>query len=133
MAGATSQPHVLCINNSQDVLALFQELMEEEGFRVTTQSYAFKDLAGVKEIAPDAIILDYMWAGEDSGWSMLQMLKMDRATAKIPLVLCTGAAREVAALSEHLIEMGIKVVLKPFDIDHMLKVLNGAIGRPAAG
>jgi DNA-binding response OmpR family regulator len=129
----TAPPHILAVNNSLEVLDLFRELLEEEGFRVSTQPYVSKDLKEIRRLAPDCIILDYMWGTEDSGWSLLQMLRMDRVTAKIPIVLCTGAVREVEALGTHLAEMGIEVVLKPFDIDHLLRVVNGVLGRSATG
>lgn len=133
MADGATQPHILAINNSQDVLDLLRELLEEDGFRVSTQTYLTKDLEEIKCLAPECIILDYMWSADDAGWSLLQMLRMDRDTATIPLVLCTGAAREVEALDGHLSEMGIAVVLKPFDIDHLLRVVHGVLRRsPAA-
>ncbi len=125
-------PHILAINNDQSILTLFRDLLEEEGYRVSTQTYVDKDLAGIKASRPDLIVLDYMWAGEDAGWSLLQMLRMDRDTAGIPIVLCTGAVREVEALESHLADMGVQVVLKPFNIDHLVEVIAGAlsVGMP---
>jgi hypothetical protein len=49
-----------------------------------------------------------------------QMLKMDRETRDIPVVVCTAAIKLVADLQPHLGAMGVGVVLKPFDIDHLL-------------
>lgn len=125
-----SKTHILAVNNNDDVLALFRELLEEEGYRVLTQAYALKNMEEVVRLAPDAIILDYMWAEEDGGWSMLQMLRMNRPTSQIPIVLCTGAARKVEEMEGHLAEMGIRVVLKPFDIDRLLSVLKEALEQP---
>jgi hypothetical protein len=56
------------------------------------------------------------------------MLQMNPRTAQIPLILCTGAVREVEALSGHLTEMGIRVVLKPFSIYHLLVVITEVLG-----
>ena len=126
------QRHVLAINNDQAVLALFRDLLEEEGYRVSTQAYADKDLASIKALAPDLIVLDYMWPGEDAGWALLQMLRMDRDTAAIPIVLCTGAKREVEALDGHLQDMGVRVVLKPFNIDHLVDAIAEALGAPSS-
>ena len=132
---ADGQRHVLAINNDQAVLALFRDLLEEEGYRVSTQAYVAKDLAAIKALAPDLIVLDYMWSGDDNGWSLLQMLRMDRDTAAVPIVLCTGARREVEALQDHLQEMGVQVVLKPFNIDRLVDVIAEALGaaRTARG
>src|SRR3954454_10331010 len=89
------QPHILAINNDLAVLALFRDLLGEAGYQVSTQTYVDRDLAQIKSLKPDLIVLDCMWANEDASWSLLQMLRMDPATAPIPIVLCTGAVREV--------------------------------------
>src|SRR5215212_11507043 len=117
------RPQILAINNDPAVLALFRDLLEEAGYHVSTQTYVDRDLAQIKVLKPDLIVLDYMWATEDDSWSLLQMLRMDPATAAIPIVLCTGAVREVAALQPHLMDMGISVVIKPFNIDHLVDVI----------
>ena len=121
-------PHILAINNDAAVLGLFRDLLEDESYQVTTQAYLDKEMAEIERIAPDLIILDYMWSEDDNGWSMLQMLQMNPKTAPIPIILCTGAVREVEALSGHLREMDIRVVLKPFSIYHLLDVIAEVLG-----
>ena len=64
-----------------------------------------------------------MWASEDDGWSLLQMLRMNRATATVPIILCTGAVSHVKETEGHLETMGIEVVFKPFNIDHLLEAI----------
>jgi CheY-like chemotaxis protein len=123
------QARILAINNDQAVLALFRDLLEDEGYRVTTQTYVDRDLAGIKAQRPDLIVLDYMWATEDASWSLLQMLRMDPGTAGIPIVLCTAAVREVEALQGHLENMGVRVVLKPFNIDQLVTVIADALAK----
>lgn len=132
---SADQKHILAINNSEDVLELFRDLLEEEGYRVTTQRYIDKDLERIAELGPDVIILEYMWAGEDGGWSLLQMLQMNPPTSAIPIVLCTGAIKQVSELKPRLEEKGVRVVLKPFNLDELLEVLREALGdepKPAA-
>jgi CheY-like chemotaxis protein len=114
-----SPRHIMAINNDADVLNAFRDLLEEEGYRVTTQIYADRNLGAIVQLAPALIILDSMWSSDDGGWSLLQMLRMDPRTAQIPIVLCTGAVREVEALKGRLDEMRVRVVLKPFNIDEL--------------
>jgi DNA-binding response OmpR family regulator len=52
--------HITAINNDAAVLSLFRDLLEEEGYAVTTQAYLEKDLVAIARLAPDLIILDYM-------------------------------------------------------------------------
>lgn len=129
----TTQPkHILAINNDDAVLDVFRQLLGDEGYRVSTQQYAGRDLTKIAALAPDLIILDYMWATDDSGWSLLQILRMDPGFAKIPIVLCTGAVREVRELAGRLEEMRVRVVLKPFDIDELLVAVADGLAPGAA-
>jgi CheY-like chemotaxis protein len=127
-----NRPRILAINNDPAVLALFRDLLEEAGYRVSTQNYVDRDLAQIKALEPDLIVLDYMWANEDASWSLLQMVRMDPATAAIPIVLCTGAVHEVKALEEHLVSMGVTVVLKPFNIDQLVDAIRERLGADRA-
>lgn len=111
---------ILVVNDTQEILDLFRDILQEEGYEVELYSYAFNDLVEIKRIAPDLIILDYIIGGEDYGWQVLQKLKMDRATAAIPVIVCTGAVRQVREMEGHLKEKGVGIVLKPFDIDDLL-------------
>lgn len=125
MASTKDKPKkILVVNDTQEILDLFRDIFEEEGYEVSLHSYAFNDLVQIKQIKPDLIILDYMIGGEDYGWQVLQKLKMDRATANIPIIVCTGAVRQVREMEGHLKEKGVGIVLKPFDIDDLLHQVN---------
>ena len=124
--------HILAINNDPAILALFRDLLEEAGYRVSLQNYVDRDLTQIKALSPDLIVLDYMWATEDASWSLLQMLRMDPVTARIPIILCTGAVQEVKALEEHLLSMGVTVVLKPFNIDQLVDAIRERLGADRA-
>ena len=47
MSADGRQPHILVINDTQEILDLMQELLEDEGYRVTT-SLALLDIAKVR-------------------------------------------------------------------------------------
>ena len=124
MATADRRRHILVVNDTQELLDLFREILEGEGYRVSLYSYAFRDLDDVKRDRPDLIVLDFIIDGEAHGWQLLQKLKMDRETATIPVIICTAAVRLVRDLEGHLKEKGVGVVLKPFDIDDLLLEVN---------
>lgn len=120
-------PHILAIIDSYDVLELLEDLLSEEGFRVTTTTYLSHDLHQIEALQPNLLILGYMWGSDDSGWSFLQMLAMNPTTKDIPVVLCTGAVRQVTELDSRLKEMGIRVVLKPVDIDELVNAVKESL------
>lgn len=118
--------HVLVVNDTQEILDLFREILEEEGYRVSLYSYAFRDLGEIEAQNPDLIILDFMIGGEDYGWQLLQKMKMNRATASIPVIVCTAAISLVRDLEGHLKEKHVGLVVKPFDIDDLLREIDVA-------
>ena len=121
----TAQRHILVINDTQEILDLFREILEDEGYRVSLYSYAIEDLDEICRLKPDLILLDLIIGREAGGWQMLQKLKMNRETASIPIIVCTAAVDVVRDLEGHLRAKGVGVILKPFDIDDLL----GAVGR----
>jgi len=124
-----SRPHILVINDTQEILDLFSDILEDEGYRVTLSSFTFQDVHDVERLAPDLIVLDFLIGGDALGWQMLQKLRMYRPTAGIPIVVCTAALQLVRELEGHLRAKDIFVVLKPFDIDEMVSVVRLALAR----
>ncbi|HKG26492.1 MAG TPA: response regulator [Thermomicrobiales bacterium] len=137
MAADERRKHILVINDVPVLLEVFRDLLEGEGYRVSLDNFSDFDLAGkladVKRLKPDALILDFVFGGEPLGWQLLQLLKLDRATERIPVVVCTAAAAQVKDLEGHLRTMGVATVLKPFDIDTLLAAVTQALaGGPVA-
>lgn len=127
------QKHVFVINDTVAILELFRSLLEDEGYQVTTDGFSVElveMLGRVTEAAPDLIILDFVILDEGKGWQFLQLLKMDRVAKDIPVIVCTAAAKLVDELQTHLDTMGVVIVLKPFDIDHLLHEVEKICGSP---
>jgi CheY-like chemotaxis protein len=121
--GNHNQKHIFVINDTIAILELFTALLEDEGYRVTTDGFSIEMvelLSRIKADRPDLVVLDFLIQDEGKGWQFLQMLKMDRDTRDIPVVVCTAAVKLVEDLQTHLDAMSVGVVLKPFDIDHLL-------------
>jgi two-component system, OmpR family, response regulator VicR len=120
------QPHILIINDTQEILDLMQELLEDEGYRVTI-SLALLDIDKVKAIAPDIIVQDLLFEGtQELGWKFLTLARLDPVLARVPLVLCKAAVRTAndPEMAAQLDRQGIRVVLKPFTIEDLLTSLD---------
>lgn len=128
-------PRILVINDTQEILELFRDILEDEGYEVVLYSFAITDMREIERIKPDLIIADYLFGGERTGWQLIQKLKMRRATAKIPVVICTAATMQVREIEGYLQAQGIALVPKPFDIDDLLVTIKRALLAPthAAG
>ncbi len=134
MVKESPQRHIVVIDDTPQLLDLFVELLGDAGYRVTPDRFtveADRLLSDVKAAKPDLIVLDHIIGNEGQGWQFLQLLKMDRETRDIPVIICTAAVRQVEELQPHLDEMGVAVVLKPFDIDHLLAVIANVWDTPS--
>jgi len=115
--------HILVVNDTQEMLDLFQELLEEEGYRVTT-SLAVLDVDKIVALAPDLIVQDLLFAHvQETGWKFLELVRLSPELAKIPVILCTAAIDVVRdeEMAERLRRLNVRVVLKPFAIEELLE------------
>ncbi|HET7636276.1 MAG TPA: response regulator [Candidatus Limnocylindria bacterium] len=127
---------VLVVNDTQEILELFADLLGELGFEVSLMSFAPRELQRIREVRPDLIILDFVFGQRELlGWQLLQKLKMDRGLDSVPVIVCTAAQREVAEQEGYLTEQGVIVVLKPFNVDQLEEAVTRAldIGDSAVG
>jgi CheY-like chemotaxis protein len=134
-SGRTLQtaPHILLVNDTQEILDLIGELLEDEGYRVTI-SQALLHIDTVKDLAPDLIVQDLLLEQtQERGWTFLTLVRLDPELARIPLILCTAAVRTVKdpAMAEQLDRLGVRVVLKPFLIEDLLSAVSGALTAQA--
>ncbi len=121
-------PHILVLDDSPAILELKQEIFEDEGFRLSTRILHETDLEKVVSLGPDLVIMGYT---SDAESALLHQLTTDARTAHLPVVLCTGAVRQVEVIKPELEAMGVRIIYKPFDIEHLVHVVRGALGLGA--
>src|SRR3712207_1630122 len=115
---------ILVVNDTEEILELFRDIIEGMGHECVTLTFAPDDLAHVRDMAPDLAIIDFVMGGlEFKGWQLVQKMKMSRDTAKVPIIICTGAKREVHEQEGWLTEKGVSVVFKPFDVEDLERAI----------
>ena len=115
---------IMVINDTQEILELFREILHvEAGYEVHLYSYEPQMLNHVKKVRPDLIISDHVFGEEKIGWQFIQRLKMDRETAQIPVIVCSGAVKELKEMEGYLTQKNIGVLYKPFDVDELLNLV----------
>jgi CheY-like chemotaxis protein len=118
---------ILVVNDTQTILELFQLILEGEGYEMVASSTPIHHPGEIERVNPDLIIIDIMFNQDKEGWQMIQMLKMQRSTASIPLVVCTAAVEAVRETEGHLFAKCVLVVYKPFDVDDLLATIKQAL------
>ena len=125
-----ARPHILVMNDEQELLDLFKDLLEEEGYRVSTSIHML-DLEKVRQLRPDLMVLDIMFEGASKGWPFITMARMDRQLCGIPIIFCTAAIRTVEPMLERLTAQQIRVIYKPFQLEELLNAITVALAATA--
>lgn len=118
---------IVVINDVQTVLHLFREILGHEGHELLMFSYGVQDLTDIENFNPDLIILDYVIGNEEPGWQMLQMMKMNKGTAHIPIIICTAYLKYVQEIEGNLNLKGVSLVTKPFETEELLNAIDRAM------
>ncbi len=125
---------ILVIDDDPGILQLITELLSEDGHRVLVASSGADALAMMQAAHPDLILLDYFMP-DMNGLVVIERLKADAATRRIPVVaLTSGTAEDANRLSR---AGSIGVILKPFEPTEFRRViaeiLNATVGRSQRG
>ncbi|HYU19227.1 MAG TPA: response regulator [Chloroflexota bacterium] len=118
---------IVVVNDNPEFLELAQTLLQEEGYRVEVCQEGQRAYAFVKKAMPALVILDVRIVGVGE-WQVLDMLKLDPETAKIPILVCSAAVNEVRAVEARLHEQGCEILFKPFEIDELLEKVQRLTG-----
>lgn len=70
-----------------------------------------------------AALVDVLMYGEASGFALIEKLRSDKATARVPILVTSGARREVGRHVPFLRQHDCGVLLKPFAIDELVRRL----------
>src|SRR6476619_1411427 len=68
-----TRKHVFAVNSSPDFLLIVRELLEDEGYAVTTGEFEPNVFTRIVMRQPDALIIDVA-GGESAGWDLLRRL-----------------------------------------------------------
>jgi CheY-like chemotaxis protein len=124
----SKRQRVLVVNDTQEILELFEAILDGMDLDTVLMSYAPRELDRIRQVDPDLIILDFLMGDrEPLGWQLLQKLKMDRRTDAIPIVVCTGAVKAAQDQQGYLTEQGVTLVLKPFNVDQLEEAVRSAL------
>jgi CheY-like chemotaxis protein len=121
---------IAVINDDTVFLDLMRELLESEGGYEALICREWEDAHGfVKEHKPALVILDIRIAGEERGWTILNLLTLDPATRDIPVIVCSAAVQSLHEHQHLLDKFGICALPKPFDLDTLLETVERMLAR----
>jgi CheY-like chemotaxis protein len=116
---------ILIVDDEYTIAETLSEILAYEGFEPRTAANGQLGLESMEAKRPDLVLLDYMMPVMD-GMKMIRAMKADPRWARIPVILMTAAPPKAlqafAATWDALLR-------KPFDADHMMKVIRDVLAR----
>jgi CheY-like chemotaxis protein len=114
-SGSTEPARVLVVDDDAWLRPLLAELLSDEGYEVLEADSGSEALRRVREQHPDLVVLDVAlgWGG-GSGLSVLDELRAEEQTRRLPVILVSGAvdlietgqARRAAAALHKPLDLG---------------------------
>jgi len=98
LPAAPRESTVAIVEDNQDVVDLFMRYLKGRGYRLLPVMDATRALESIRELAPDAVILDVMMREVD-GWEVLQRLKADVTLRRLPVIVCSVLSEPELAAS----------------------------------
>ncbi len=125
----TPRKHIFAANGSPDFLLILRELLEDEGYAVTTSDFEPNVFTRIVMRQPDALVVDVA-VGEEAGWDLLRRLHAEPATTGIPvLVTSTSPALLDRAREEVWYRTDRSLLTKPMDLGELLATVRRLIGN----
>ncbi len=125
-----TKPHVLVVDDEEDILELVRYNLAKEGYRLHCVATGEDALAAARAELPDLIVLDLMLPGVD-GLEVCRILKRDPKTSHVPIIMLTAKGEEADIVTG--LEMGADdYVAKPFSPRVLLARTKAVLRRRSA-
>lgn len=126
MSWRKSTTRVAIIDDDPDFLAMLRDVLGAAGYEVLTHSSAATAFNLIRSQRPDLAILDLRVDDPEGGWTILDVMRLDPETAHIPAIMCSADHRLLQS-EDKLREEGCCLLLKPFDIADLLRIMREAL------
>jgi DNA-binding response OmpR family regulator len=121
---------IYVVNATEELLALFNQILSAEGYEVVTQPFPLHSAERIIAAKPDLIVLDYITGSETDGWNALEMVKITDGLDDIPVLICDAPGERLKEMESFLKEKGVRVLLKPFDAHEFVASINEMMNDP---
>ena len=125
----SSRKRVFAVNSSPDFLLIVRELLEDEGYAVTTSDFEPNVFTKIVMRQPDALVIDVA-VGESAGWDLLRRLHTEPATTDTPVLVTSTSPELLEQAGAEAAWYGTNrfFLTKPMDLDELLGMVREMIG-----
>src|SRR5690348_12232747 len=106
-----------------------EDLLSGEGYEVLVWKVANTAYDMVKRERPDLVVLDMRMERAETGWTILNLIKLDPETANTPVLVCSADAQALRAQADNFARQDIRSLEKPFNLDDLLAEVAASLGE----
>jgi len=124
---------VAVLDDDIKFIRLVERILREEHIDVQPVTTLDLDEAVrvVEQSGCRAALVDIYMYGDCAGFTLIEKLRANPATAELPLIVTSAAHREVGRKVGFLVKNKCSVLLKPFEVDDLLAKVRAT--RPSRG
>jgi CheY-like chemotaxis protein len=104
-----------------------EAILSDSDYRIVALARGDTAADRIRQEQPDAVILDIQLERAEQGWTVLDLLRLDRTTANIPVIICSADQPFLRRHRSDLEAVGCCILEKPFTIDALLELVRRAI------
>lgn len=123
-----ASPTIAVINDDTAFLHLMHQLLTDEGYDCVLHVVGSTAYEMVRKEQPDLVVLDIRLNHSESGWSVLDMMRLDPETKEIPVIVCSADSVQIREKAEHLRRHNAVSLEKPFDLEELLRLVRQCLG-----
>lgn len=130
-----TRPRILVANGNDDILAVLDEVLTENGYEVKTVHVRAMRLGEVdfgklfRDFDPAVAMVD-IGPPYAVNWAFAQALVKHENTSHVPFLWTTTNARALSQFTGARVD---ELILKPYDLEHLLEKVRRALRDPSGG
>lgn len=118
---------IYIVEDDQNIREIESFALKNSGYQVQDFSNAKEFYRAVKEIKPDAVLLDIMLPDED-GMEILQKIRKNPETKRLPIIMVTAKSTELDRVKG--LDMGADdYIVKPFGVMELISRVKALLRR----
>lgn len=120
---AATAPHILIIDDNEDILYMIKVMLEMNGYKVNAKQDVVELESILIELSPDLILMDMLLSGAD-GREICKTLKANKKFSHIPVIMISA---HPSARKECMENGADYFIEKPFDMNDLLATVKAAL------
>jgi CheY-like chemotaxis protein len=120
----SARRYVIVVADDDPLMNLvLQETLSYAGYDVLCCFSGSEAERVIQRVIPDIAIVDMQMEYHDAGLRLIESVRQNPRTSALSVVVCTADLLFLDSCRERLAGYGAEIVLKPFELDHILETV----------